>query len=53
MRQIDGEFWMKFSDFYAFTQYVTHNYNVENWYSSYHLMLDAEDQDWKHSWHWC
>ena len=49
----DGEFWMKFSDFFRFTNYVSHNYNVENWHHAYHLMLDVPDQNWRMPWHWC
>ena len=50
----DGEFWMKFTDFFKFTNFVTHNWNVENWHHDYHLMLDVPDQDWRmDSWYWC
>lgn len=49
----DGEFWMKFSDFFRFTNYVSHNYNVENWHHHYHLMLNVPDQDWRMPWYWC
>jgi len=45
---------MKFTDFFKFTNFVTHNWNVENWHHDYHLMLDAPDQDWRmDNWYWC